>query len=57
MKVLKTKSEPDASHAKSDVMQAKNVRPSKNAGQQPKLRDSLKIVNEKTAASDQVSFF
>lgn len=55
MKVLKTKNDPDANHSKSEELQTKNVRSSKNVAQQQKPRDCVKIVNEKSTGSDQVS--
>lgn len=54
MKVFKTKSETDPKTEQ--VATAKNGRHSKNLAQKPQpQRDSLKIVNEKTTPSDQVS--
>lgn len=53
MKVLKNKNDLDANHPKTDVVQTKNLRPTKNGKQQSS--DSVKIINEKMSASDQVS--
>lgn len=58
MKVLKSKDETDANNIgghnhKSDSAQAKNQR---SAQKQQQQRDSMKIINEKMTASDQVMY-